>query len=55
MKNRKDEVLARAWRMWEEGKIGTENCEGCPYQAECENHEWYWSCGVWEEYMGEDL
>ena len=43
-------------------------CEGCPYhhiaqideQAEvvysiCEQEEYFWKCGVWEQYMGADL
>ena len=30
-------------------------CEGCPLAAECELHELWWGCGVWEDGMGEDL
>ena len=30
-------------------------CEGCPLAEQCEAHELFWGCGVWEEGMGEDL
>ena len=30
-------------------------CEGCPLAAECELHELWWGCDVWESGMGEDL
>ena len=30
-------------------------CEGCPYRDRCESEELFWGCGVWEDYMGEDL
>ncbi len=30
-------------------------CETCPLAAECELHELFWGCGVWEDGMGEDL
>lgn len=30
-------------------------CEGCPYRDRCHSEEIFWGCGVWEDYMGEDL
>ena len=30
-------------------------CENCPLAEECELHELWWGCGVWEDGMGEDL
>lgn len=30
-------------------------CEHCPLAEECELHELFWGCDVWETGMGEDL
>ena len=30
-------------------------CEHCPLAEECELHELWWGCDVWESGMGEDL
>lgn len=30
-------------------------CEQCPYRDVCSQEEVYFSCILWEEYMGEDL
>lgn len=30
-------------------------CETCPLAGECELHELWWGCDVWESGMGEDL
>lgn len=30
-------------------------CETCPLADECELHELWWGCDVWESEMGEDL
>ena len=30
-------------------------CDRCPYRNECIKNELFYGCGVWEEYMGEDL
>lgn len=34
---------------------GEEVCDRCPFAEECSRGEWFWGCGVWEAYMGEDL
>jgi hypothetical protein len=30
-------------------------CQSCPYRETCIARELFYSCGVWEDAMGEDL
>lgn len=30
-------------------------CEKCPCSDMCERYGWEYSCGIWEDMMGEDL
>jgi MoaA/NifB/PqqE/SkfB family radical SAM enzyme len=30
-------------------------CKRCPFREECGKADLFYGCGVWEEYMGEDL
>lgn len=36
-------------------ELELEDCNGCPFAGECEAHELWWGCPVWEDEMGEDL
>ena len=36
-------------------ELELEDCNGCPFAVECEAHELFYGCAVWEDEMGEDL
>lgn len=36
-------------------ELELEDCNSCPFAGECEKHELWWGCPVWEDEMGEDL
>ena len=42
-------------RVWDEEISCEQACNECPYRKKCYDKKLYFSCGVWEETMGEDL
>ncbi len=51
----RDVVAQLADECVEYGEGCDEDCEHCPYAAQCEACEGWWGCGAWEEGMGDDL